>query len=170
MTDTQLDPELELEAQQLANYEDEKRELAELAEEIKAQDEDFEANKEKIEEGQKQVDIMNAEEAAMFAKWNEVWALMEEYCIEMFRYWKPWINEEDENMSIVECIEYGSIFTNLRIAINKYGDGCYSLFIRFKPKNWFNFDIQRMVEDYQDGIEKLNEIMPLVWKIHGWNI
>ena len=71
MTDTQLDPELELEAQQLANYEDEKRELAELEAEVKAQDEYFETHKEEIEEGQKQVDIMNAEEAEMFAKWNE---------------------------------------------------------------------------------------------------
>ena len=59
MTDTQLDPEMELEAQQLANYEDE---LRELAEEVKAQDEYFEEHKEELVEGQKKVDEIVANE------------------------------------------------------------------------------------------------------------
>jgi predicted nucleic acid-binding Zn-ribbon protein len=59
MTDTQLDPEMELEAQQLANYEDEMRELAE---EVNAQDEYFEEHKEEMFEGQKKVDEIIANE------------------------------------------------------------------------------------------------------------
>ena len=59
MTDTQLDPEMELEAQQLANYEDE---LRELAEEVQAQDEYFEEHKEELIEGQKKVDEILANE------------------------------------------------------------------------------------------------------------
>lgn len=59
MTDTQLDPEMELEAQQLANYEDEMRELAA---EVNAQDEYFEEHKEELVEGQKKVDEIVANE------------------------------------------------------------------------------------------------------------
>ena len=59
MTDTQLDPEMELEAQQIANYEDE---LRELAAEVKAQDEYFEEHKEELIEGQKKVDEIVANE------------------------------------------------------------------------------------------------------------
>ena len=66
MTDTQLDPELELEAQQLANHEDE---LRELAEEVNAQDEYFEEHKEEFIEGQKKVDESMVEEIEKIEKW-----------------------------------------------------------------------------------------------------
>jgi hypothetical protein len=50
MTEAQLDPELELEAQQLSNYEDEQRMLAEEAEQCALEDAIWEAEMDRYHE------------------------------------------------------------------------------------------------------------------------
>ena len=68
MTDELIrDPEMESEAQAIANHEDE---LRELAEEEQALDEDFEANKYLYEGAMKHIDEETAKEVAQYQEWN----------------------------------------------------------------------------------------------------
>lgn len=167
MTDTQLDPELELEAQQLANYEDEKRELAELEAEVKAQDEYFEEHKEEIEEGQKKVDEAIANEEC-----NRQWIALKKYSLENFRQSviskKP--EEDDDWCTILNQLEYGSIFTNLKIHINEYSDDTRSFFVDVY-KDWFYYTISKGgFDDYQQAIDCLNSIALFIYDLQAWNI
>lgn len=167
MTNTQLDPEMELEAQQLANYEDE---LRELAEEVKAQDEYFEEHKEELIEWQKKMDEVMANEAN-----NTQWILLKKYELENFRLWSTYKSEDeiwddDDWCSIVKNLEYGSFFTNLHINLNKFSDWTWSVSVRLR-KDWFYFDINKHgFDDYQEAIDCLNSITPLLYDLQAWNI
>ena len=161
------DPEMESEAQAIANHEDE---LRELAEEEQAQDEDFEANKYLYEGAMKHIDEETAKEVAQYQEWNRKWEILKEYNIDMFRYWEPYDVEYDPGLSVVECLEYGSILTNLRIVINKYKYWGYTLFIHTRDPKLCSFDIQRNVDDYMDWIKELNKLAPLVYNVSKWNI
>ena len=164
MTNTQLDPEMELEAQQLANYEDE---LRELAAEVQAQDEYFEENKEEMFEGQKKVDEIVANEEC-----NRKWIPLKKYSLENFRQSviskKP--EEDDDWCTIISQLEYGSIFTNFKIHLNEYSDDTWSLSVDLS-KDWFYYTINKhWFDDYQEAIDCLNSIAPFIYDLQAWNI
>lgn len=166
MTNPQLDPEMELEAQQIANYEDE---LRELAAEVKAQDEYFEEHKEEFIKGQKKVDELIANEEC-----NKKWVPLKKYSLENFRPGRPYqsLNEdwEDDWCSIVSCLEYWPMFGDFRIAINEYSWWWRSLFVHMK-KDWFDLDMSKhSFNDYQQAIDCLNSISPFIYDIQAWNI
>lgn len=164
MTDTQLDPEMELEAQQLANYEDEQRELAELAEEVKAQNEDFKANKDLMVEWQKFHDEVDSATAATYNNWNTEWKLLKEYNINMFKYGTPWKSITEGCPSIVRCIEYGGIMRPLHITINEYDDGDFHMFFKLKI-NWFEFQASKAVDWFVEGVDAVNEVAHLFYSL-----
>ena len=164
MTNTQLDPEMELEAQQLANYEDE---LRDLAAEVKAQDEYFEEHKDEMFEGQKKVDEIIANEEC-----NRQWIVLKKYSLDNFRQSviskKP--EEDDDWCTIISQLEYGSIFTNFKIHLNEYSDDTRSLFVDLS-KDWFYCTINKhWFDDYQEAIDCLNSITPFIYDLRAWNI
>lgn len=164
MTNTQLDPEMELEAQQLANYEDE---LRDLAAEVQAQDEYFEEHKEELIEGQKKVDEMIVNEEC-----NKKWIALKKYSLENFRQSviskKP--EEDDDWCAIISQLEYGSIYTNLKIHINEYSDDTWSFLVDLS-KDWFYYTVSKhWLDDYQEAIDCLNSIAPFIYDIQAWNI
>lgn len=166
MINAQLDPEMELEAQQLANYEDE---LRELAEEVQAQDEYFEEHKEELIEWQKKADEIIANEEC-----NRQWIVLKKYSLENFRPGKPYqsLNEdwEDDWCSIVSCLEYWPMFWDFRIAINEYSWWWRSLFVHMK-KDWFDLDMSKHgFKDYQQAIDCLNSVSPFIYDLQAWNI
>lgn len=163
MTNTQLDPEMELEAQQLANYEDE---LRELAEEVNAQDEYFEEHKEELFEGQKKVDEIIANEGN-----NKRWEPLKKYSLENFKhsvvFKKP---EDDDWCTLINQLAYGSMYTNLKIHINEFSDDTRSLSVELS-KDWFYYTIcKHWFDDYQQAIDCLNSIAPFIYDLQAWNI
>lgn len=164
MTDTQLDPEMELEAQQLANYEDE---LRELSAEVQAQDEYFEEHKEEMFEGQKRLDEMWVNEEC-----NRLWIALKKYSLDNFRqsviFKKP--EEDDDWCTIINQFEYGSIYTNLKIHINEYSDDTWSFLVDLS-KEWFYYTVSKhWFDDYQQAIDGLNSIAPFIYDLQAWNI
>ena len=159
-----LDPEMELEAQQLANYEDE---LRELAEEVNAQDEYFEEHKDEMFEGQKRVDEMLVNE-----EYNKQWIALKKYSLENFRhsavFKKP--EEDDDWCTLINQLEYGSMYTDLKIHINEYSDDTRSLSVALS-KDWFYYTIcKHWFDDYQQAIDCLNSIAPFIYDLQAWNI
>ena len=166
MTDTQLDPEMELEAQQLANYEDE---LRELAEEVSAQDEYFDEHKEEIIEGQKKVDEIIANEEN-----NKQWVPLKKYSFQDFIPGKCYqsLNEdgEDDWFSITCNLMYWPMFWDFRITINEYSWWGRSLFVHMK-KDWSSLDLTKHnLKDYQEAIDYLNSQAPFIYDLYEWNI
>lgn len=168
MTDTQLDPEMELEAQQLACYEDEMRELAA---EVAAQDEDFEANKDFYEEAMKHIDEETAADVEFYEAMNKWWVLLvwQPYTFEMFRPGTPYKSKnedgEDDWFSIVNCLEYGNWDKPLYIRLNEYSWGWVSLIIDVK-KWWYNVNINKHDHDtFEEALVSLNDMVPFISKI-----
>ncbi len=165
-----LDPELELEAQQLANYEDKLREEAEQrALEDKIWDEEMKLHHEEIGRWKDAVDEIIANEEC-----NRQGIPLKKYSIENFRPGKLYqsLNEdwEDDWCSIVSCFEYWPMFWDFRIAINEYSWWWRSLFIRMK-KDWFDLDMSKHhFKDYQQAIDCLNSIAPFIYDLAKWNI
>ena len=160
-----LDPEMESEAQALANYEDE---LRDLAEEVNAIEEDIAEHESELIAWKKVIDEIIASEEC-----NKKWILLENYSIENFRLGKGYesLNEEweDDWFSIVNRIEYGSVFTDFHVSINHYSGWWNTLFINFKSKG-FTMWMQKDVKDFYDWIDKLNEVAPLINNLIKWDI
>lgn len=166
MTDAQLDPEMELEAQQLANYEDE---LRDLAKEVNAIEEDIAENEEELIAWKKAVDEIVANEECYMQ-----WIPLKKYSIKNFRPGSLYqsLNEdwEDDWFSIVSCFEYWPMFWKFRITINEHSWWWRSLFVHMK-KDWFDLDMSKHnLEDYQQAIDWLNFISPFIYDIQAWNI
>lgn len=177
MTDTQLDPEMELEAQQLACYEDEMRDLAE---EVNTQDEYFEEHKEEFIEWQKKMDEEMAQEfsdedayyLARSKKWEVIWF----YTLKDFRHIRlprmvlPDEEEEDDWSKIVDSIMYGSLWWAFQIDMDQHSDWDVTLCIRFKY-DWYDMNIwKHNLKSYEHWIAALNNIAPLFCKIVRWNM
>ena len=167
MTDTQLDPELELEAQQLANYEDKLREEAEqCALEDAIWEAEMDRNREEIERWKNAVD----EKMAEASLW---WRPLKNYSLSDFRPGRLYqsLNEdwEDDWCSIVSCLEYWPMFWNFRITINEYSWWWRSLFIHMK-KDGFDLDMTKhSFNDYQEAINYLNVQSAFIYNMYEWN-
>lgn len=167
MTDTQLDPELELEAQQLANHEDE---LKELAEKVNAQDEDFEEHKEELLEWQKVADEAMAEEIEKIEKWCNDWEPLKRYSIEYFKLYEL-DADGDWTLEPTRSFRYGWISKDLWIKITYFSDDSWSLFIDIDKDDWFQYTIRKHnFQDYQEAIDVLNSIAWFIYDIVKWNI
>lgn len=162
-----LDPEMESEAQAIANYEDE---LKELAEEVNAQDEDFDEHKEEIIEGQKKVDEMVAQEVEQIEKWCNDWEPLKRYSIEYFKLYEL-DTDNDWTLEPVRSFRYGWISKDFWIKITYFSDDSWSLFIDIDKDDWFQYSIRNhWFKDYQEAIDSLNSIAWFIYDLVKWNI